>query len=155
MSYIIFDKDTPANTQGCIGSIAIDDAALEKVCPSNIRHAEIVCTVTEEQYNNVRLGTHSAVHDGAGNAIIAEINETDLAPVVEITEAQARAKLDAYTAGIRDGVEGKVDEADWKSYADSVDAIDLSGNTLRSISGIIEAAGITFRSLDQLPLKKA
>ena len=39
--------------QGCIGSIAIDDAALEKVCPSNIRHAEIVCTVTEEQYNNV------------------------------------------------------------------------------------------------------
>ena len=78
-----------------------------------------------------------------------------MAPVVPITEAQARAKLDAYTAGIRDGVEGKVDEADWKSYADSVDAIDLSGNTLRSISGIIEAAGITFRSLDQLPLKKA
>ena len=54
---------------------------------------------------------------------------------------------------IREGVNGKEDEEDWLSYADSVDAIDLSGNTSKDMCTVIENAGLTFRSTLQLPLK--
>ena len=156
MAYVIFDKDKPANTYGCEGKIAIDDAALEKVSPSDTRFAEIVCTITEEQYNGLRLGSLKVKHDGSGNAILEDNSFVSKDPVPPYSESRAKSNLDMYTAEIRKSVKGKVDEDDWLSYADSVDAIDLSSNTSEVTSEIIENAGITFRNSGlQLPLKKA
>ena len=69
-------------------------------------------------------------------------------------ESVIKAQLATYTRNIREVVNEKVDEEDWLSYADSVDAIDLSGNTSRDMCTVIENAGLTFRSTLQLPLKR-
>ena len=155
MAYVIFDKDSPANNFGSISSIAIDDAALEKVSPSNVRDADLVCTITEEQYNGLRMSTMLAKHDGSGNVIVENYTINSEHPVPPYSESVIKAELATYTKVIREVVNGKVDEEDWLSYADSVDAIDLSGNTSEDMCTVIENAGLTFRSTLQLPLKRA
>ena len=154
MAYVIFDKDSPANNFGSLSSIAIDDAALEKVSPSNVRDADLVCTITEEQYNGLRMSTMLAKHDGSGNAIIENYRINSEHPVPPYNESVIKAQLATSTRNIREVVNEKVDEEDWLSYADSVDAIDLSGNTSRDMCTVIENAGLTFRSTLQLPLKR-
>ena len=153
MAYVIFDKSSAVDSFGSISSIAIDDAALEKVSPSIIRHAVFVCTITEEQYNGLRMGIMLANHDGSGNATVENYTIHTQDPKPSYSESVVRSELTDYTTLIRKIVNGKVDEEDWLSYADSVDAIDLSGNTSKNISTIIENAGLTFRSTLQLPSK--
>ena len=153
MAYVIFDKSSAVDSFGSISSIAIDDAALEKVSPSIIRHAVFVCTITEEQYNGLRMGTMLAKHDGSGNVIVENYTINSEHPVPPYSESVIKSQLDTYTQSIREGVNGKEDEEDWLSYADSVDAIDLSGNTSKDMCTVIENAGLTFRSTLQLPLK--
>ena len=151
MAYVTFDKNSPANTQGQVEKIAIDDAALEKVAPQISRQADLVCTITEDQYNGLRLGTMKATHDGAGNASVETYPAIEPGPVVTSSD------INDYVTVIRENWTSseKVDKDDWLAYADSVAAIDLSGNTLSDLPQVVEAAGITYRALSQLPMKSA
>ena len=127
MAYVTFDKNSPANTQGQVEKIAIDDAALEKVAPQISRH------------------------DGAGNANVETYPAIEPGPVVTSSD------INDYVTVIRENWASseKVDKDDWLAYADSVAAIDLSGNTLSDLPQVVEAAGITYRALSQLPMKSA
>ena len=99
------------------------------------------------------MSTMLAKHDGSGNVIVENYTINSEHPVPPYSESVIKSQLDTYTQSIREGVNGKEDEEDWLSYADSVDAIDLSGNTSKDMCTVIENAGLTFRSTLQLPLK--
>ena len=145
MAYLIYLTRFNSETNNIPFNIAIDDASLDKVCPIGIPRNECsVVTVTEEQYNNQRLGTKSYSYDGTN------ISEMDLsvrpgAPTPSLTNAELKEQISFHTSAIREYFDEnqKIDKDDWLAYADSVDALDFTSFTADTMATVIEEKGIT------------
>ena len=157
MAHVIFNKEGPLNEDNAFTKIAADATSLDKVRPSNMSQFYVVYDISDDNYNGLKLGTKTCRHDGT----TVTFSNTDLSAVpgeavVNLTEVKLVKKITQYTDIIRNHF-NRIDiddstETDWLDYADNVDELDYSTSVGRNIGLIIEAKGITFRSLAELPL---